>query len=450
MSDFFNEFQKVTKTEWEAKIISDLKGKDPELLRVNDPIEELNFSSYVHQADISKEGETPGSFPFTRGMNKTKNNWNNGALVIIQDEKEANQKALNTLNSGANLIVFKSVKEENDWQQVIAGIEFEHIEAQFICSSPSDFENLRNTLNNNAYNIQYNLDFIKEEAFLNEFDSIAKLFKTQQQRFCSVNGFKLQQAGATTWQEIAFCLSTAHEYLVRLMSNGLTIDEASACISFKIGIGANYFYATAKHRALKQLWAKVIQSYTPSHDCTYHCSITSVVGHMNKSLADRHTNLLRQTTEAMSAINAGIDDLVVLPYDLYSTEGSSVLAERMALNLSTLLLEESYLDKVIDPSGGSYSIENLTELIAEKAWTEFQIIDKNEGLFNADNLKAFTSRVNEKKAMRIAAFISGDIVAIGINKFPDPDSKPIDWIEFESYLGLSPLVYENEYKTAAV
>ncbi len=171
---------------------------------------------------------------------------------------------------------------------------------------------------------------------------------------------------------------------------------------------------------------------------------------MNKSLSDPYTNLLRQTTEAMSAINGGIDGIVILPYDNKSTKRSSELAERMALNISSILKEESYLNKVIDPLGGSYSIEVLTELIGKKAWALFQSMD-NDGGITSDNVMAnFKKMVNEKRSIRIEQITSGTQVNIGINKFMNPDTVNDEWVEQEQYLGLLPLIYEQEYKSMTV
>ena len=359
MSDFFKAFKKVSKEDWKNKLITDLKGKDTSLLQIDDEIEELNLSTYYHSEDLNISDTTPGNFPFTRGMNAPNNKWSNGFLVEIENETKANKKALETLNAGADLLVFKSRKPNTNWNSVLSEIQLEHIASQFVINSKDEFEAVHSCVSNSS-GVQYNIDFLEDQWNEDDFKSIAEKFKTKQQAFCSVSGFKIQQAGATTWQEISFCLSAGHEYLVKLMELGFTIDQASACITFKVGVGRNYFYEIAKIRSLKRLWSKIVEAYSPEHSCSYACNITAVLGHMNKSLKDPHTNLLRQTTEAMSAINAGVNGIVILPYDSLSTNGSSQLAERMALNISSILKGESYLDVVIDPLGGSYSVENIT------------------------------------------------------------------------------------------
>ena len=98
--------------------------------------------------------------------------------------------------------------------------------------------------------VHFNVDFLARDLDLAPFTSH---FSENQQRFALVNGFGIQQSGGTTWQEIAFCLNTGHEYLLKLMEAGFTIDEASACIGFHVGVGSNYFFEIAKIRALRAL-----------------------------------------------------------------------------------------------------------------------------------------------------------------------------------------------------
>ena len=450
MSNYFTEFHKVSKTDWEAKIVADLNGKNQDTLRINDAIEEIDLSGYQHSEDIDHQSETPGNFPFSRGMNKADNSWNNGVLIEIEDEVIANKKALKALKSGADLLVFKTIKSKTNWKTVLDEIQLEHIRTQFIVRTLDELNELKNAAKLESNEIGFNIDFLEEQWTDASFQKIANMFKAKQQQFCSINGFKLQQSGATTWQEIAFSLSTGHEYLVKLMQQGFTIDQAAGCISFKIGIGSNYFYEIAKIRSLKKLWSKIVNAYSPEHGCSHNCPITAVIGHMNKSLNDPHTNVLRQTTEAMSAANAGVDGVVVLPYDLLSFNGPSELAERLALNISSILKEESYLDKVIDPIGGSYSLEKLTELIGEKSWEAFKILDAGGGVFDKQVLDNLLAEIVSKRSQRIKQFDNQDSILIGINKYRVGNKTDEKWKEANVYLGMKQLIFEIEHKSNTV
>jgi methylmalonyl-CoA mutase len=450
MSDFFKPFNAVSKAEWEAQLIADLKGKDPSVLKTKDAIEEIEFSSYAHQEDITSTPETAGNFPYTRGMNATNNEWKNSARISVNDDKTANNDALEALNLGADMLIFQQSNSSTNWNSVLKEIKLEFIETQFSIFSMDAFEQLYAIQSNSSFQMDIQFDFLAVENNEINIEKIAPYYSTKQARFCEVNGFAVQQAGATTWQEIAFCLSTGHEYISKLMSAGFSIDEAAACINFTIGVGANYFYEIAKIRSLKRLWSKVIRAYEPQHACSYNCKINAQIGHSNKSILDPHTNLLRQTTEAMSAVTSGVHSMTILPHDMYSSDGTSVLAQRMAINISTILQEESYLAKVIDPLGGSYSIELLTNQVAEKSWGLFQELDEKGGTIDKATREGLFQAIRVKSAQRIESFTSGKTVGIGMNKFKPTTEANVTWKVPANYLGLPVLLLENELTSQSV
>ncbi|MCH2225524.1 MAG: methylmalonyl-CoA mutase family protein, partial [Crocinitomicaceae bacterium] len=413
MNNFFTDFPKVSKESWINQIETDLKGKSPSLLEINDEVEELYLSSYYHHSEDASQ-EHPGMPSHTRGMLREKNNWNNGAFILIKEEKKANTDAKQKLMTGCNLIVFSIGKESVNWGNVLEGIQVEYIQLQIENCSLEDILKVQKLTEHASNNVQFNMDCLGSDQTI---ESLIPLVKSKQQRILVANGFGIQQSGATTWQEIAFVLNAGHEYLLKLMNEGLTIDEASACVSFQLGIGSNYFFEIGKIRAVKRLWSKIIGAYNPKHGCSYNCSITAIIGHTNKSLNDPYTNLLRQTTETLSALSAGVDSILVLPYDFHAKQGTSELSERMAINIPLILMEESYLDKVIDPSGGSYSIEQITDAIAQKAWTLFKDIETNGGLFMDETLEKFIQDVQDKSEQRANALLNNAHTLIGINKF---------------------------------
>ncbi|MFT5860920.1 MAG: methylmalonyl-CoA mutase [Flavobacteriaceae bacterium] len=439
MSNFFNDFKHISKEEWSAKIHADLRGKDPSLLQTKDAIEEIDYSCFYHSEDQIDSGN-PGSYPYKRGQLKSKNDWRNGAAIEVNDEVVANKKALSLLMMGADLLWFKSLKSSINWTIVLEGIQLEYIQTQFSPSSISDLKAIKDEVDSHK-NVQFNLDAIESNT-PQLAKEIVTLVESNKQRYLLANGFGVQQAGATTWQEIGFCLNAGHEYLINLMNEGMSIDQASESVSFHIGVGSNYFYEMAKIRALRMLWSKVIKAYAPERESSYTCSITAVIGHTNKSLTDPHTNLLRQTTESMSALSSGVDQIIVLPYDLHSKDGSSSLAERMALNIALILKEESYFDMVLDPMGGSYMLEQLTDMIGQKAWNEFQAIEKNGGLFNAECRIVFKEQIGLKRQQRIEHFESGNQILIGVNEFKSPNSSDASWRKLPEYIGMDALNFE--------
>lgn len=443
MNNLFQEFPAANLAEWKDKIVKDLKGKELSVLDFHDTIEDIDFRAYYHREERTSADLTPGSFPATRGSKTANNDWSNGALIIVSDEKDANSKALDLLMKGADMLCFAGHKENINWKSVLNEIQLEYIRAQFVLDSKQEAEQILSIAGSAKNQIAFCFDAMDSISGLHD------LMKESQTATYVVNGYGVQRCGANTWQEIAFCLSAGHETLINLMQAGFTIDEAAAQVHFHVGIGTNYFNEIAKLRSLRQLWSKVVAAYHPAHECSYNCQITAVIGHTNKSLRDPYTNLLRQTTETMSAASSA-DSILVLPYDLYAENGPSELAERMALNISTLLKEESYLHHVIDAPGGSYSVEQLTEKIGQKAWEYFQTLDKNGGITSDDVLQSFAKDVKETASKRMEAYSNGNSTLIGVNKFPDPNEKTTKWNEVPGYLGMKAFVADTIEKPETV
>ena len=149
----------------------------------------------------------------------------------------------------------------------------------------------------------------------------------------------------------------------------------------------------------------------------------------------------------MSALCAGVENIVTLPHDLYSDQGITEISERMAINIPLVLKEESYFDKVIDPLGGSYTLETLTDMIGEKSWKQFQSLEGSGGLFNIGTLDTFKGEIRSKRSLREKAFLAGELLLIGINNYSNPEPVLSNWLTIPTYLGMDALNYERIAKT---
>jgi methylmalonyl-CoA mutase len=165
------------------------------------------------------------------------------------------------------------------------------------------------------------------------------------------------------------------------------------------------------------------------------------VGWVNKSLKDPNTNLLRQTTEAMSAIIGGIDRLIIHPFDACSLDGSSEFTERIALNISNLLQDESYFSAVADPLGGSYAIESLTEEISVQGWNLFKQMD---ALPEEIQKLKWKELVENKAKQRIGFLRSSKSILVGINKFMSPAKENNNWAKANTFENMNFLRLETE------
>lgn len=440
MLENIQEFNASTKSEWLAQLQKDLKDKPLDSLMVSDEIEEIHLPSYQHQEDHNNELGKPGLFPYERGMTRTNNQWRNGLWIAIEDEKSANKEALDWLMKGVDCLVFNPTVENINWSQVFDGIGLEFIHTHIEGVKFSDLEQIKTILSGEQWN-HISFSFQKEDV-----STLLDYLKQQQFKAFQVDAFQLQQCGSAAYQELAFALFEGHNLLLQLMEGGLTIDEACACLHFKFGISANYLLESTKIKVFRQLWSQVLSVYEPKHNCSYNTEITSYTGFTNKSLKDSYTNILRQTTEALSAINGGASNVVVLPYDSLASEQSE-LAKRMAVNISLLLAEEAHLDKVIDPLGGSYVDQALSKQLSELSWKAF--LDLENDAKNGEISVAIANLVQAvsiKRDARIERIQSGKQILIGINKFPNPEQSSLKWTkEINTTLaGIKPLILEKE------
>lgn len=440
--NLFNEFNKVSKAQWKDKLISDLKGKPEDLLQVTDEIENISFDSYYHNEDNINRN-TPGNLPYSRGVMKPLNDWKNCFYIHVSDEKSDNAKALHALMSGSDMLWIKHTGETVNWSDLLADIQTEHIQVVVETDQPEDISLLSKS---GKENISFAYDLF--DRSMNDLDDLASLFSNEQHPFLMVDAMNIQKAGGNISQQIAFALNAGHEYLLALMDKGFTIDEASASLQFRFGIGNDYFLESLKFRAFRTLWSNIIAAYEPEHRCSHNATIHAFTTHVNKSLKDPYTNLLRQTTEVMSAVNGNVESVCAIPYDLYSSNGASELSVRMGLNLTNILKEESYFDKVCDALGGSYSLENIMEKIMNASWKSFQKIEAAGGLFDSSCRNDFFNEIKDTSQKRVNQITSGNKILIGVNKFENPDKVDNEWTQIENYNGLSSLILETELENS--
>ena len=445
----FKEFESVGKAEWVEKLMVDLKGKDPEILLYNDEIEGIDVESYQHKEDYGTDNSAPSVFPCESGFNRSGNQWSNGLQIIIKSEEDANKEALGMLMKGVDFIDFRPSNNTTDWSKVLDGIMLEHINTHFDINTVNDLKILLALIPSEArQRVTFGLDpLLLSESELSEAFS---LIKDVQFPIFKIDACQIEFCGGNNTEQLSFALNLGHEMLLNAMNHGLSIDEATACLHFYMGSGSNYLIESVKLSALRANWSKIVHSYNPEHSCSHRCYITTVIGHVNKSLQDPYTNLLRQTTEGMSAVNGGTDRLVILPYDQLSTSGASDLAKRMAVNISLILKEESHLDKVINPLGGSYVFRRILNFLESNSWDLFLQLEDQGGLVTEKGKELLYQKIKETAQKRIDTYAKGKRTLIGVNKYPDPVSHDLEWVELkDTYLGLDHIILEKEIKELA-
>jgi methylmalonyl-CoA mutase len=440
----FPEFPPVSPAEWEQKIIADLKGADYEKKLVYKPGEGMRIKPYYTPADLKDLeylSSLPDSFPFARGTKKNGNDWLIRQDIIVSDLKRANEKALDILMKGIDSIGF-ILEESKDYSKddldlLLKNIFAEIVEINFHCGRNA----LKVMQNHYEMLVRYNRDFQKIHGSI-EFDPFGRLITRGNYYFSleedleqciamihvsahlpnfttiSVNGSNYNEAGSTIVEELAFSLAQGAEYLTLLTEKGLSINQIAPKIKFRFSTGSNYFLEIAKFRAARLLWAHIVKAYGPSKDEVMRMNIHGVTSGWNKSMYDPYVNMLRTTTEAMSAIIAGIDSLTVNPFDQVY-EKTTDFSERIARNQQLLLKEESYLDKVTDPAAGSYYIESLTDSIAAEAWKLFLEVDAHGGFLEAASQGMIQGKIAETAQKRNSDLAERKTILLGVNQYPN-------------------------------
>ncbi len=216
----------------------------------------------------------------------------------------------------------------------------------------------------------------------------------------------LHEAGATAVQELGFALAEAVDRLAQAPDAG----KAAAKIDFVFAIGPLYLVEIAKFRAARTLWAQAVAAFGVKDDDACKMRLYARTSRRNKSVYDRYTNLLRVTTEALAAAVGGCDQVYVEPFGF---------DEHLALGVQRVLREESRIDAVADPAGGSYTLEALTDALAREAWALLQKIEAEGGYDRALKSGSIEQAIAQSRAARQKAAASRRVTLVGVNNFPD-------------------------------
>jgi methylmalonyl-CoA mutase len=257
----------------------------------------------------------------------------------------------------------------------------------------------------------------QQETFEKCKNIIENLATFDNYKALSVSGIHFNNAGANTVQELAFSLSAGNDYMSNLTDLGVDATLINKKLKFHFGIGGNYFFEIAKFRAARFLWGQIMQKYGVSKEES-QMHIHAQTTEWNKTIYDPYTNMLRTTTEAMSAVLGGVESLTVDPFNKIF-EDTNNFSERIARNQQIVLKEEAYFDKVTDPAAGSYYIENLTNEIAQKAWKLFLEIENKGGYIKAFMEGFIQNMLSEEAKSRKNAIVNRQENLLGINQYPN-------------------------------
>ncbi|MBL7817688.1 MAG: hypothetical protein JNL70_21960 [Saprospiraceae bacterium] len=365
-TSLFAEFSPVSKSDWLAKIEKDLKGRPLAELHwsLEDP---LSIEPFLHADDFA---ESPSPILDQRSANT----WSIGEDVIVSDIQAANKQVLAALMAGVNAprFVFDDYITDNQLSKLLEGIELDYITSHFQEKtenrSPLSFlKSLKTVAGDKAMDIKGAIHYDPFADGRHDVKAATEAVSWAADNLpnftvMTVNAERFYQNTEGVVSELANALSAGENYLKRLIDNGMSAEILQNRIAFRFQVGHSYFVQIAKLRAFKLLWANVLSAYDVAPTVPTIFAVTSPI----QTTEDVHTHKIKATTEAMSAVIAGVETLTV------SASEASDFGRRIARNVQHLLSMESYLDKVADPSAGSYYIEKMTEQLAEAAWSAFQ------------------------------------------------------------------------------
>ena len=247
----------------------------------------------------------------------------------------------------------------------------------------------------------------------------------------SISGYHIQEAGATAVQELAFTLGNGLEYVRTALNRGMTIDSFAPRLSFFFGIGMNFFMEIAKLRAARFLWANLIQQFKPkqaqSSMLRTHCQTSG----WSLTEQDPFNNIVRTTIEALAATLGGTQSLHTNAFDEalgLPTETSA----RVARNTQLILQEEAGIPHVVDPFGGSYFMESLTDSMIRETTKLIDEVEKLGGMTKAVESGMPKQRIEAAAARRQALIDQGEEVIVGSNKYQAENPEPVEVREIDN------------------
>jgi methylmalonyl-CoA mutase len=454
----FNEFPPVNTQQWEDVIKNDLKGADYEKKLVWKTNEGIRVKPYYRSEDLNQLthlNTNPNEFPYVRGNKTEGNTWEIRQDILVDKLDQANKDALDALVKGATSVCFNTcgkVKSREDLSKLLKDIHFGCI--NFNINACENAASIFGWLAEEAKDRGYDLNLMDGSVSFSplgvltttgnwveneqaDFNTAKKLVENSKAslpnyRVLAANGCILQESGASIVQEIGFTLAMANEYVSRLIDLGLVVDDIAPRIQFNFATSSNYFLEIAKIRAFRLLWSKVVEAYKPKSIKSAKAFVHSSTARWNMTVYDPYVNMLRATTESMSAVIGGADSLSVKNFDTPFKKASS-FSNRIARNTQIVLKEEAYFDRIADPAAGSYYIENLTNSICEEAWKLFLKAEAEGGYsaaFKKGIIQADIEAIANKRVNNIATRRD---TLLGTNHYPNFTEQELKNIEFEVF-----------------
>jgi methylmalonyl-CoA mutase len=423
--NLLKEFPPVSTQTWEEVIHKDLKGADYAKRLIWQTEEGLAVKPYYRSEDtagLEYPLAAPGDFPYARS-NRSNGDWRIREEIDAIDPEEANRAAVTAVVAGAEQIAFRKVAIANgsDLSLLLANLQeiplhFENADEPLLRLLMARLaKGLATPPISTGWNPLSNLDFA------------AEVLRSASPAFVpfTISGEAFEAAGATAVEEIGFTLAAGVDFLAEMQSRKVAIDSAATGIEFSFPIGTNFFFQIGKLRAFRMLWARAVDSFGGSH-ASAKARIHARTSRWGETIYDPHVNVLRGTTEAFSAIMGSADAITVAPFDeCYKTPDDA--SRRLARNTQLLLKQESLLARVADPGAGSYTLESITDFLAQEGWKTLQQVEAAGGFGKAQDLVKQT--LAKSSAAKQKAVIARRRIFTGTNQVANLTEKALDRID---------------------
>ncbi|WP_111708966.1 methylmalonyl-CoA mutase family protein [Lutibacter citreus] len=412
----FSEFPPVSTEQWMERVTADLKGADFDKKLVWKNLTGINIQPCYNIENkitqLKNTGENSQSLVNYRS-------------IAVTTAESGNKLAVKAVEEGMNGVIFQ-LKENVSVATLLNGIDLNTTTVSFEIKAnavafATDLVAFAKDSNLKGY---INTGIISNYVTTGSFDAsqievAAELVKLTANfpnfKAITVSGTEYLDSGANQVQEIAYTLNSLVFLIEKLSEKGVEAQTIFNNLNFKLAIGLEYFVEIGKFRAFNSLLAEIAAKYGVTEVSN---TITAKTSIWSKSVTDAETNLLRCTTEAMSAILGNVDGILIDAYDK-EFKNPSDFSSRIAGNITTILREESYFGKVSNPVDGSYYIEEVSSKIAEKALVLFQAIEADGGFYAAFENETIQQQIADIRLQKLKLISQRRTPLVGVNKYPN-------------------------------
>jgi len=432
------DFPSVSAKQWKQQIQYELDGADYNETLVWESPEGIRVKPFYSREDLSG---------YEQVLTSQQGTWKIAEAIQAADAEKANMVARKALQDGSEVLQCAIPSPKIVVSDLLEGIDLQEVSIHFRFDflSVSYLESLLARLPEIPAGIFLHLDpigrLVQTGSWFHgqkeDLDAVAalleKIASLHNVHLLGVDGALYLNAGANTVQQLAYKLAHANEYL-NAFDGKLQVSPV-----FTMAIGADYFFEIAKFRAFRLLWKSLATEYSLPGEC----HILATPGLRNKTIYDYNNNMLRATSECMSAILGTADTLVNLPYDILYRNHNDFSA-RMARNQLLIMKYESGLDEITNPSDGAYYLESITRQLAEKSLALFKQLEAGGGFLKQLREHTIQRKIKESADRGQKAFEEGNRLLLGINTQPDREQRMKREIEKSPFPGIAPRKTEIE------